>query len=428
MILSAEAAYGQAVEWVKAGQLEMAGAYFRQAAEKDPQSIKYCFDHGVWAEKTGRLPEAEMAFRQVLRLQSFHLGAAVNLTGLLLQVRRVSEALDVLMSLPKDILQSSHKLLNNLGLALLQSGNVEQANDCFEQAWNMQPLDQDIGISVCQGLMMAGRFTEAAQHAKQLGQRHLQSAKVQKACAKLFQELDFAAEARQCWQAALALNPDDPELRRGLAGVAAGVDQLLIGRRVLLRPFCSGRADFIRAAFNNRDFTKRLGRTWSAPGDLAALQAQIENAAKVPLPKRSTLEWVLEDVTTQAPLGVVVLTDIVWSGSRAEFTLGLLNPGKSLSGVALEAALLCLDLAFNQLHLRKLIAYVYGDNPKALQNVQALGFTQEGFLKDQIFDEADGNWLSLHYTAMLESEFRSNKRLSVLSQHLLGRDITLPQN
>jgi hypothetical protein len=107
------------------------------------------------------------------------------------------------------------------------------------------------------------------------------------------------------------------------------------------------------------------------------------------------------------------------------FLIGIAPTEHRGTGVALGAGLLVLDFAFNQIFLNKVVAYVYGHNQYAQKNIQALGFIQEGFLRQNIFFEGH-RFIDTYVNGMLESDFRNHRRLSRLSKRLLGRDMTLP--
>ena len=74
--------------------------------------------------------------------------------------------------------------------------------------------------------------------------------------------------------------------------------------------------------------------------------------------------------------------------------------------------------------LHKVIAYIYGYNHYAQQSVIGLGFTQEGLLREHIYFPKQG-FLDIYLNGITASDFRANRRLSRLSQRLVGWDITI---
>lgn len=54
----------------------------------------------------------------------------------------------------------------------------------------------------------------------------------------------------------------------------------------------------------------------------------------------------------------------------------------------------------------------------------ALGFQQEGFFKNHLFDPNLNTWVSIYRNAMLIEDLRKNIRLAKVSNKLLGYDAT----
>lgn len=93
-------------------------------------------------------------------------------------------------------------------------------------------------------------------------------------------------------------------------------------------------------------------------------------------------------------------------------------------GIGVEASLLVFDFAFNQQRLNKLLTYVYGSNLQAQASTLALGFRQEGHLKNHFYLGEKAGFCDVFQNGMLQNEFRENARLKRLSLKLLGRDVT----
>lgn len=202
--------------------------------------------------------------------------------------------------------------------------------------------------------------------------------------------------------------------------------QALQGRRVVLERSAPEHAPFLRQCYQNDEFMD-LYR-------LAQDRRQTEEQLKERLTKEQNLlpqqlkrvEWVihhLSDSGEKEPIGLGALVDYQRAHQRAEFLFGIVNPEYRATGVSLEASLLILDFAFNQVQLHKLVAYIYGYNHYAQENVIRFGFTQEGLLREHVYFPKQG-FLDLYLNALIESDFRANQRLSRFSKRLLGWDIT----
>lgn len=203
--------------------------------------------------------------------------------------------------------------------------------------------------------------------------------------------------------------------------------QSLQGRRVSLERSAPEHAPFLRQCYQNDEFMDlyRLAQ------DRRQTEEQIrERLAKEQqfLPQQlKRIEWIIHlknDNGDNQPVGLISLADYRRAHHRAEFLIGVLPAEQRGTGTALEASLLVLDFAFNQIQLHKVIAYIYGYNHYAQQSVIGLGFTQEGLLREHIYFPKQG-FLDIYLNGITASDFRANRRLSRLSQRLVGWDITI---
>lgn len=421
---TAAAAHDTARQHIQAGRLAAAGPYFAEANRLEPANTSYAFDLALWHERSGNLATALDSYRQLLLQAPRHLDAALNLAGGLLQVQCPQEALAVLRTLPRDLIDANAELSNTLGTAQLQLNDGEAAIAAFRQALALVDEFPAASVNLATALLKTRRFAEALQLLQTLVDDYPDDREIRHLLARANLELGDHAAARPHFYALYRAGHDTPAIRQGLATISEQLAAPIDGQRITLLPFSGAQARFIQHAFTNRSFTRRMGRTWAAPGTLAGLVDQLERHQAAPLSSRTALEWVVVDRRSQQPVGIAVLTDLLWANSRGEFALGFIEPAASLSALALEAALLTLEAAFNHARLKKMLSFVYHDNPRAQENTLSLGFRQEGFVQDQMYDETEQQWLSLFMNAMLENDFRNNARLGKLSRKLLGRDIT----
>ena len=63
-------------------------------------------------------------------------------------------------------------------------------------------------------------------------------------------------------------------------------------------------------------------------------------------------------------------------------------------------------------------------NLASQKNTLQGGFIQESYLRGHIYDSASAKFINVYGNGMTVNDFRHNKRLSRLSQRLLGRDVT----
>lgn len=409
-------AHQQAQQLILAGQFADAGPCLRQAVALAPLVSEYRFNLAVWLSDTA--PSAAIdAYRELLKQEPTHTDAALNLAVLLIESGQSKAAIDALTALPLALVADNAELSNTLGSALLSEQAYGQAIACFEQALGVNANAADIrqNLTIAHQLRLRQIETLAASLAAKPDD-YLSLAKL----GWLKVDAGEQEEAASLFAKARASH-DAPVIRQGLAACTGGLEEKIVGQRISFLPVAPEHADFITRLFNNRDFMRRIGRRWQLPTDL---DAYLANASQTPANLRTTLEWVIAEQASATPLGMLIMTDIDWQSSRAELAIGFPLPAQTLSPLALEAMLLTLDLAFNRACLRKAVACVYEDNANVQQTLISLGFTQEGFFRDQIYDNQDERWVSLFINGLLEANFRADRRLSRLSLKLLGHDIT----
>lgn len=112
-----------------------------KARNKKPQNreeIATLFEAAIAHFRAGRLPDAESACREVLKLAPMH-GEALHLYGILaVQSDNFSEAIEslqkALLIKPKNV-----EILSNLGIALRRQRRPTEAIDCLEHALSIKP-------------------------------------------------------------------------------------------------------------------------------------------------------------------------------------------------------------------------------------------------------------------------------------------------
>ncbi len=205
--------------------------------------------------------------------------------------------------------------------------------------------------------------------------------------------------------------------------------QSLQGRRVILERLAPKHTSFLMQCYSDNEFMD-LYR-------LAQQRNQTEEQIKKRLAKEQVLlpqqmgkiEWVIFRRINNGekhPIGLASLADYKEGHQRAEFLMGIFSPEYRGSRISLEASLLIMDFAFNQVKLNKVIAYTYGYNQYAQQNLTSFGFGQEGILRQHIYSKK--GFIDLYINGLLVEDFRKNQRLSNFSQRLLGIDVTNKPN
>ena len=268
----------------------------------------------------------------------------------------------------------------NLMQALIDAGDAVQAlrltTDAMRQAPHIQPLAEKHAWA----LVALARWDEAqAAAAHALGVARAASATPAPALAALADEL------RGGWWRPLALGG------------------------VTLRLPADADQAFVAQCFGSPAFIARYRRFQAT--DAAAVGGFIDLARRRPR-QTGRIDWIV--CQGAQPLGLASLSDLDFKHRRGELLVGLLDPD-ARAPVGLKASLAVMDCAFNGFGLRKLVSYVYGDNPAAQANTLHLGLRQEGLLRAQLLT-AEGP-LDLYVNGLLADEFHADARL----QRLLAR-------
>ena len=205
--------------------------------------------------------------------------------------------------------------------------------------------------------------------------------------------------------------------------------QPLQGRRVILERLAPEHASFLVQCYRNNEFMDlyRLAQQRNQTEEKIKQRLVKEQAVLPEQMKR--IEWVIYHIKNNGdkqPIGLGSLADYKEHHRRAELLMGTLLPEYRGTKTLMEAILLIMDFAFNQVKLNKLIAYAYGYNQHAQENLTSFGFMQEGLLRQHIYSKK--GFIDLYINGLLVNDFRKNQRLSRFSQRLLGIDITNKPN
>jgi type IV pilus biogenesis/stability protein PilW len=155
----AQARVGLGSAYLKEGTTELAIATLSEATELDPRNVDAWDRLGLAYMKRGAVDRAESSFKTALKLSPESAQVNLNYSYLLINTDRAGEAILALEVALKDLsYRQPAKILNNLGYACLQDGQVVRAilhlreavirapNDC--QAWFNLGVAQEVnGLS-----------------------------------------------------------------------------------------------------------------------------------------------------------------------------------------------------------------------------------------------------------------------------------------
>lgn len=205
----------------------------------------------------------------------------------------------------------------------------------------------------------------------------------------------------------------------------------LQGRKIYLERFAAKHTEFLHQCFQNDKFMDLYRLSEKRDQPIEALRERLETEEQHLPQQLKRIEWVVfrqrvDEKTgeiTSYPIGVAALADYREQHRRAELLMGIVDKSERHQGVALEMILLILDFAFNQINLNKMIAFIYGYNSYAHENLMNLGYSQEGLLKQHIKSQKN-EFLDLYIDSILREDFYANQRIGRLSRRFLGWDIT----
>ena len=135
---STDALVAEGQAYLGAGNLDAAGHVLIKAVNSAPENPNAQFNLGLWFQKTGRLNDAESAYRAATSVHSSSSQAWNNLGNVLDETGRPDEAITAFrtaLSIQPDF-SSAH---NNLGAALAGQGQYVAASKSYEKAIEADP-------------------------------------------------------------------------------------------------------------------------------------------------------------------------------------------------------------------------------------------------------------------------------------------------
>lgn len=283
---------------------------------------------------------------------------------------------------------------NKLGVALQRQQHYHEAINCFQTALELQ-----------------ANYPEALYN---LGQT--------------LQESGQIAAAQSCYQQVLGLSPEDKNARRSLQEVDPIWLEPLHGRNITLRRFQASDTEYLSRCYASDAFMRFYHHFLPRNQAPEMLANKLRQTAQLHPCQTKSIDWLIcrtDRTNNPRPIGIANLVDIQFAHRRAELLIGIPDPADRLSHAGLEACLLIMDFAFNRVKFNKLTSYVYAINPAAQKNTLALGFSQEGYLREHILQPESGRLIDLYTNGITATDFRNNRRLAKLSRRLLDSDVTV---
>ncbi len=181
---------------------------------------------------------------------------------------------------------------------------------------------------------------------------------------------------------------------------------MIIGKHIRLRaPEKEDLPLFVRW-LNDREVTRNL--LIRSPLSLAAEENWYQNMLSRPAEQHPmVIEVELEGGWT--PIGTCAFHEVDWTHRSAEFGIVIGEKGQWNRGWGRKAVRLLLYQGFANLNLHRIYLHVFSTNPRAIRAYQAAGFSVEGRLREDIFQ--DGQYIDALVMGILRSEWQPEEEI-----------------
>lgn len=241
----------------------------------------------------------------------------------------------------------------------------------------------------------------------------------------LHNEIDLAVDALGH---GLAANSDNTEIKDLYIQLHPVWVLPIENERIRIRARTRLDRQFVTDCYANESFINNYNRYVASSFRQSKSQHNAHHPDRLAVYKNKSIQWVIEKIDPlnpgeiqYTPIGLASLAEIHLIHRRAEILIGFPDATKfNGTRIPSTAMLMILDFAFNRIGFNKLVSIVYTDNVHAQKSTLAIGFKQEGLLKNHLFDRKQNRWISVYQNAMLIEEFGENTQLAKLSKKLLG--------
>ena len=214
---------------LKAGRLEQAAGWLERAVQVRPSSVDLC-NLGVVYFRQRALPRASETLRRALELDANNVDAVWNLGLVLLDSGDVEQGLTFLTR-AAGLRPEALAFQLTLGNVLLAAEHVAQAVQHFRQALALEPTNIELSYRVLATLVRSERLVEAEQLARWLVNEHPRHAERQIGLGRVLAKQHKFSEAIAVFRHALALDPANISVTTPLVEALAAlgrVDETLV--------------------------------------------------------------------------------------------------------------------------------------------------------------------------------------------------------
>jgi RimJ/RimL family protein N-acetyltransferase len=155
----------------------------------------------------------------------------------------------------------------------------------------------------------------------------------------------------------------------------------IIGEKVTLRAVEPRDGNMLLAIINDSDTEYMLGGGWSLPTSTSQQEEWINTQSETP----HTVRTIIEENSTGAAIGMVMLTDIDTKNGKAFIHIKLAIDAPKNRGYGTDAINTMVNYAFSELRLHLVYGFIGTHNVASQKLFEKCGFIQEGLMRQRIF-------------------------------------------
>jgi len=201
------------------GKIPEAISHYRQALKIDP---KFFLSHNAWAlalEKQGKYAEATLHYQQALLINPNNYDNHNNFGVLLAKEGRFKEALEQFREALR--INNNEKINCNIGLALLQLGDRQQAGYYFDEAIRLNPENRERIEKIYSDGGKEGEKIDPINYYIQLVSKNPDNAQYHYLLGTLYEKNNDILGAIAQYETAIKLNPEHADSHNNLGAILA---------------------------------------------------------------------------------------------------------------------------------------------------------------------------------------------------------------
>jgi len=161
-----EILFNLGIFYERTDSLKKAIHYFEQTVKIDPEYSDAWYELGFSFETNGDLEKSLEAYKKFLEIDPYSASGWYNLGIINLKLTNTKEAInnfELAVTLNDDFVNAWY----NLGIAYTKNGNYAGARKSFLKAYEQDPLDYSIPLSIAQSFEAVGEYEKAADYFKE---------------------------------------------------------------------------------------------------------------------------------------------------------------------------------------------------------------------------------------------------------------------